>query len=79
MNATRQPLDDDTVLQRTAAGQREALLDGHALDDGQRRLLLLVNGYTPLGRLAHRLPRGGDVHAHVAPLIERGLVAPVDG
>jgi hypothetical protein len=75
VNATRQPLNDDAVLRRTEAGQREALLDGHPLDDGQRRLLLLVNGYTPLGGLAHRLPQAGDVHAHVAPLIARGLVA----
>ncbi|MGN6526159.1 MAG: hypothetical protein ACTHL8_07200 [Burkholderiaceae bacterium] len=78
MNATRPPLNDAAVLQRTEAGQREALLDRHPLDDIQRRLLLLVNGYTPLGGLAHRLPQAGDVHAHVAPLIDRGLVTLVD-
>ena len=70
-----QRLTDDTILQRTAAGQREALLHGVPLDGAQRRLLLLVNGYTPLRGLADRLPPGDDLHARVRPLIDGGLVA----
>ena len=77
MNAA-QRLTDDTILARTSAGQREALVGRHPLDDGQRRMLLLVNGFTPLGGLMHRLPPADDLRERMHRLLEDGLVAAVE-
>lgn len=77
MNAA-QHLTDDTILARTLAGQREALVEGHRLDETQRRLLLLVNGFTPLGGLMGRLPQAADLRERLHRLLEVGLVAAVD-
>ena len=78
MNAA-QRLTDDTILARTSAGQREALVEVRGLDESQRRLLLLVNGFTPLGGLMDRLPQAADLRERMHRLLEDGLVAAVDG
>ncbi len=73
-----QHLTDDMILARTSAGQREALVGVHRLDDSQRRLLLLVNGFTPLGGLMDRLPQAADLRERMRRLLDEGLVATVD-
>ncbi len=72
------PLPEDTVLVRTDEGHREVLAEGRDLDDAGRRMLLLVNGYTPLGHLAERLQPEADWVASAWGLLEDGLVARVD-
>jgi hypothetical protein len=73
-----QRLTDDTILARTLAGQREALVEIHGLDESQRRMLLLVNGFTPLGGLMDRLPQADDLRERMHRLLEEGLVAAVE-
>lgn len=70
--------NDRRVFLRTAAGQRAAIYnDGTELDAAQRRLLLLVNGYTPLPDLvAHHLP-SQQVPSVVSHLVRAGLIEPV--
>ena len=65
------------IFERTAAGQREALDDKLALGDPGRRMLLMVNGYTPLADLAARLPGVADIDTRVQALVDRGLIADV--
>jgi hypothetical protein len=71
-------LPEDTVLLRTDQGDREVLVEAKPLDDAGRRMLLLVNGYTPLADLADRLPAETDWHASAWGLLEDGLVERVD-
>jgi uncharacterized protein YeeX (DUF496 family) len=73
-----QLLKEDTVLARTTAGQREVLDEARQLDDTQRRMLLLVNGFTPLSSLIQRLPSTDDPHGRVRMLLDRGLVSRVE-
>ena len=73
-----QRLTDDTILARTSAGQREALVEIRRLDESQRRLLLLVNGFTPLGGRMDRLPQADDLRERLHRLLDEGLVAAVD-
>ena len=72
------PLPEDTVLIRTHQGHREVLDESLDLDEARRRMLLLVNGYTPLGSLVERLQPNADAHASAWGLLEDGLVSRVD-
>lgn len=72
------PLPEDTVLVRTDEGHREVLAEGRDLDDAGRRMLLLVNGYTPLASLVERLQPGTDWLASAWALLQDGLVSRVD-
>jgi hypothetical protein len=72
------PLPEDTVLVRTDEGHREVLAEDRDLDHARRRMLLLVNGYTPLGDLAERLHPEADWAASAWGLLEDGLVSRVD-
>ena len=72
------PLPEDTVLIRTPQGHREVLDESRGLDEPGRRMLLLVNGYTPLGSLADRLQPDADAHASAWGLLEEGLVSRVE-
>ena len=72
------PLPEDTVLVRTNQGHREVLVESRDLDESGRRMLLLVNGYTPLANLVERLEPSADWHASAWGLLEEGLVARVD-
>ena len=72
------PLPEDTVLIRTHQGHREVLDESLDLDESRRRMLLLVNGYTPLGDLAERLPPDSDWSESAWGLLEDGLVTRVD-
>jgi hypothetical protein len=67
-------VSDELVLIRTRDGQTAAF-DDVELDPSSRRLLRLVNGYTPLGSLATRLPGDRDGDAVASELLRRGLVA----
>jgi hypothetical protein len=69
-------LHADLILIRTSKGQG-ATLDFVQLDASQRRLLLLVNGFTPLGHLTKLLDRDDDWAAVAKQLLARGLVAAV--
>jgi hypothetical protein len=69
--------DGHLVLARTRAGQREALDGCLPLTALQRRLLLLVNGFTALDAWLPRLPASDLVGAEVGELLERGLVVEV--
>jgi hypothetical protein len=66
-------LDGEAVLKRTEAGQR-AVFDIE-LDEPRRRLLLLVNGYTPFSSLTARLDPRDDWRAAAHTLIQRRLVS----
>ena len=62
------------VLARTRAGQREVLEQFSTLDEVERRLLLLVNGFTPLHTWAERFGPDDAFEQAAARLLERGLV-----
>ena len=66
----------ERILIRTHEGQC-AICDTIQLDASQRRLLHLVNGYTPLGHLAKRLDAKSDWSAIARQLLDKGLVAVV--
>jgi hypothetical protein len=68
---------DELVLVRTDAGQ-DAVFDAPDLDAPHRRLLRMVNGFTPLGSLTQRLDPHGDWHAAAQALLERRLVCVQD-
>lgn len=72
------PLPDNTVLIRTDEGRREVLAEAIPLDHPERRMLLLVNGFTPLAELAERLPPASDWRESAWGLLESGLVSRVD-
>ncbi len=72
------PLPEDTVLIRTSQGHREVLVESLDLDESRRRMLLLVNGYTPLSNLADRLQPDADAQASAWGLLEDGLISRVD-
>ena len=72
------PLPEDTVLIRTNQGHREVLVESLDLDESRRRMLLLVNGYTPLANLVERLEPSADWRASAWGLLEEGLVSRVD-
>ncbi|GAA0755099.1 hypothetical protein LRH25_29190 [Ideonella azotifigens] len=70
-------LRGDLVLARTQNGQKVAVEDSSTLETDDRRLLLLVNGFTPLSHLEERLPIGNELKAAVRKLLDRGLVSQV--
>ena len=70
--------DPELILCRTHAGSREAVMEGANLSDAERRLLLLVNGHTPLANLLTRLP-GRDAAQVAHSLVDRGLITDADG
>jgi hypothetical protein len=69
--------DDTTVYMRTAGGQREAVFGSRVLSKDQRRLLLMINGYTPLRTLVDLCPEVADMIAAIGHLVESDLIAPV--
>jgi hypothetical protein len=64
---------DACVLQRTSKGQASTF-DELELSEHARRLLCLVNGYTPLSVLARRLGTAHDWRLVAHELLVRGLV-----
>jgi hypothetical protein len=66
-------LHEEAILIRTEAGQH-AVFDDADLDAPRRRLLRLVNGYTPLSGLAARLDPRADWGAAARSLVEHRLV-----
>jgi hypothetical protein len=69
--------DDATVYMRTPGGQREAVFGSRVLSKDQRRLLLMINGYTPLRALVDLCPDVADMIAAIGHLVETDLIAPV--
>ncbi len=69
--------DPELILFRTNAGSREAVTEAANLSDAERRLLLIVNGHTPLAELLIRLP-GSDATQVVHKLLDQGLIACAD-
>jgi hypothetical protein len=67
------------VFERTLAGQREALDDRLGLSAADRRILLMVNGFTPFSELAARMPEVPNAGSRVLGLMEDGLVTEVEG
>ena len=68
--------DDDLILVRTHEGQI-AICDRVLLDDSERRLLHLVNGFTPLAHFVKRLDVKSDWPLVARQLLDKGLVAVV--
>jgi hypothetical protein len=68
----------ESVFERTPAGQREALDDRLGLSAADRRILLLVNGFTPFSDLAARMPDVSNAGSRVLELMEDGLIAQVE-
>jgi hypothetical protein len=75
---TMQPQNDPVVLARTAAGQRVAVWGWPLPNEAHLDVLLLVNGYTPLGVLAGFVEHADDVGEAVRSLQELGLITSVD-
>jgi len=69
--------DPELILCRTPAGSREAVMEAANLSDAERRLLLIVNGHTPLADLLLRLPES-DAPQVVHKLLDHGLIANAD-
>lgn len=67
-------LHDELILIRTAEGQ-DAAFDELQLEERSRRLLRLVNGYTPLGTFVARLDTRHDWRATARDLLQQGLIA----
>lgn len=67
-------LGDDVVLRRTVSGQHEAIAPSGQLSPAALRLLLLVNGYTPLGTLVENCMPDADIGLAVRQLAEHGLI-----
>jgi len=80
-------LNGEAVFARTPEGQQQ-VIDSHLeLAEPLRRLLLLVNGYTPLAHLADLLDAEaaakwptaqGSVPDSVQALLQKGLITQVD-
>jgi hypothetical protein len=70
-------LHDDVVLRRTVAGQHEVIAPERMLDEQSAQLLMLVNGYTPLGALIDTCFPDADIGASVLRLVGDGLIEPV--
>ena len=80
-------LNGEAVFARTTEGQQQ-VVDGHLeLPEPLRRLLLLVNGYTPLAHLADLLDAEAaskwpatpsNVAESVQALLQKGLITQVD-
>ena len=70
-------LGDDLVLRRTTAGARAVLWSQAELSAIERRLLLTVNGYTPLRTLLDLSFVGDDAQQAIDYLLAKGLVEPV--
>jgi hypothetical protein len=70
-------LHDDVVLRRTVAGQHEVIAPERSLDEQATQLLMLVNGYTPLGALIDTCFPDADIRASVLTLTAHGLIEPV--
>lgn len=70
----------DAVYQRTAKGQA-AVLQGEALelDAEHRRLLLLVNGFTPMATLVRVAHLRCEAEAVASTLKARGLIEEASG
>jgi hypothetical protein len=66
-----------SIFVRTPAGQREVVGDEMGLSFDQRRMLLLVNGYTSLLHLAKRLEDLPRPALQLQVLLEAGLVEEV--
>ena len=73
------PTPPETAFERTRAGQREALDDRLGLSAADRRILLLVNGFTPFSELAARMPEVPNAGSRAIGLIEDGLITQVEG
>jgi hypothetical protein len=64
------------IFQRTDRG-RAALLEEHELPAEALRLLMRLNGYTPLDQLLGPDENRAQALAALAPLLEAGLAEPV--
>jgi hypothetical protein len=64
----------ETCFERTRAGQCEILTQNAALGALDRRLLALVNGYTPLGDLLALLGESEVPQQTVMALLKAGLI-----
>jgi hypothetical protein len=69
-------LCDNLILVRTREGQR-SIFEDIELEHPQRRLLLMVNGFTPFGHWVNQLGTQGDWSTVASQLMERGLVEAV--
>ena len=65
--------DPELILCRTHAGSREAVMEAVNLSDAERRLLLIVNGLTPLADLLMRLHESNATQV-VHKLLDQGLI-----
>ena len=76
---SQSPTAPETVFERTLAGQREVVDDRLGLSATDRRILLLVNGFTPFSELAARMPEVANAGSRALDLMEDGLIAQVEG
>ncbi|AKJ31537.1 hypothetical protein AAW51_4846 [Caldimonas brevitalea] len=66
---------DEAVFRRTAAGQREMLIQSAPLSPHARRFLAVVNGHTALRPLLDLGFGSEPMRQHIEQLVERGLIA----
>ena len=73
MNSDQTMTDPYVALSRTSAGSREVVMEAANLTTAERRLLLIVNGHTPLADLLSRLPEADPIRI-VHKLLDSGLI-----
>jgi hypothetical protein len=67
-------ISPETCFERTRAGQCEMLTKRVALSPVDRRLLAIVNGYTPLGSLLALIGETEVPQATISTLLDAGLI-----
>lgn len=67
-------LDATSVLQRTFEGQRALIIGAVDGDPAGRQLLMLVNGFTPLGHLLRLVQIDAWPAATLSDLMNRGYL-----
>jgi hypothetical protein len=67
----------ETCFERTRAGQCEMLSQRETLSPIERRLLAIVNGYTPLGDLLALLGEAEVPQDTITKLLDAGCLRPV--
>lgn len=71
-------LDDEAIYGQTHKGSAMAAGGACELDTAARRLLLLVNGFTPLRSLVEMVEPAGDVRRALEHLVQHRLIELVE-
>ncbi len=68
----------ETVFAKTDKGRAEVATRQAGLDAKTRMLFIMLDGQTPVGHLAQKLPHLGDLGPYLEKLLALGLIAPTN-